>query len=138
MIVIVATAATRLSREFVADTATDLLPTRGYISGMATPRIGRKSHAHIYLAEWLEYRGLSDEKAAGRLGIDRTTVWKWKTQPRRLTRDKIASLAAILDIEPEELYRPPGRPSLDAMIKDAPPEVQSMVFDVVRRMVNRG
>lgn len=86
----------------------------------------------------MEFRGLSDEKVASRLGIDRTTVWKWRTQPRRLTRDKIASLAVILDIEPMELYRPPSRPSLDAMVANAPPEVQEMAVDIVRRLVGRG
>lgn len=105
---------------------------------MATPRIGRQKQAHIYLKEWMEFRGLSDEKVASRLGIDRTTVWKWRTQPRRLTRDKIASLAVILDIEPMELYRPPSRPSLDAMVANAPPEVQEMAVDIVRRLVGRG
>lgn len=106
------------------------------ISGMAT-RIGRRQAAHLYIKEWLDYRGLSDEKAAGRLGVARETVWKWRTQPRRLTRDKIASLAVILDIEPEELYRPPNRPSLDAMVKDQPEEVQKMAADIVRRLVGR-
>jgi transcriptional regulator with XRE-family HTH domain len=103
---------------------------------MAT-RIGRKAQAHLYIREWLDFRGLSDEKAASRLGIDRTTVWKWRTQPRRLTRDKIESLAVLLDIEPEELYRPPNRPSLDAMVKDAPEDIQDMAVDIVRRLVGR-
>lgn len=104
---------------------------------MAT-RIGRLKSSHIYLKEWLNHRGLSDERAAQRLGIDRTTLWKWRTQPRRLTRDKLASLAVILDIEPEELYRPPDRPSLDAMIKNAPEDVQKMAVDIVQRLVKRG
>lgn len=104
---------------------------------MATPRIGRQRQAHIYLKEWMEARGLSDEKVASRLGIDRTTVWKWRTQPRRLTRDKIASLAVILDIEPMELYRPPSRPSLDALVQDAPEDIQKMAVDIVRRLVGR-
>lgn len=104
---------------------------------MAT-RIGRRQAAHIYVAEWLEHRGLSDERAAGQLGIDRTTVWKWKKEPRRLTRDKIASLAVLLDIDPQELYRPPNRPSLDAMIANAPEDVQDMAADIVRRLVSKG
>lgn len=105
---------------------------------MATTRLGRRQAAHLYVKEWLEFRGFSDEKAAGRLGVDRTTVWKWHKEPRRLTKDKIASLAALLDIEPEELYRPPSRPSLDVLIKDAPDDVQAMAVDIVKRLVGRG
>lgn len=100
-------------------------------------RIGQRRRAHLYVAEWLEHRGLSDEKAAGRLGIDRVTVWKWKTQPGRLNPEKIAALASILDIEPEELFRPPSRPSLDAMVKNQPESVQAMAADIVRRLIGK-
>ncbi len=114
-----------------------MTPSRTYITGMVT-RIGQRRRAHLYIKEWLDYRGLSDEKAAGRLEVSRETVWKWRTQQGRLTTDKMASLASILDIEPEELYRPPSRPSLDAMVKDAPDDVQSMAADIIRRLVGRG
>lgn len=85
----------------------------------------------------MDYRGLSDERAAGRLGVSRETVWKWRTQQDRLTPSKMAALASVLDIEPEELYRLPDRPSLDAMVKDQPEDIQNMAADIVRRLISR-
>lgn len=138
MTAIVAMAATGPSSVLLPTRQTTLRAREAIISTMATTRLGRRQAAHLYVKEWLEFRGFSDEKAAGRLGVDRTTVWKWHKEPRRLTKDKIASLAALLDIEPEELYRPPSRPSLDVLIKDAPDDVQAMAVDIVKRLVGRG
>jgi transcriptional regulator with XRE-family HTH domain len=108
-----------------------------YNAQMAIPRIGQRRKARLYVTEWLKHRGLSDERAAGRLGVSRETIWKWRTQPHRLTTEKMASLASILDIEPEELYRPPNRPSLDALVKDQPADIQDMAADIVQRLVGR-
>lgn len=82
---------------------------------MATSRIGQRRRAHLYIQEWIEFRGLSDEKVANRLGKARETVWRWRTEQHRLNPEKIAELASALDLEPAELYRPPDKPSLDAL-----------------------
>lgn len=86
----------------------------------------------------MEERGLSDEKIAGRIGVARETVTRWRGQQHRLNPDKIAALASALDLEPEELWRPPSRPSLDALMKDASEELHSTAADIVRRLVRRG
>src|SRR4051812_7717899 len=77
------------------------------IALMATDRIGQRRKAHLYIDEWFEHRGLNDEKVGERLGIDRTTVWKWRKNPSRLDPGKMEALAAALDIEVPQLYRPP-------------------------------
>ena len=100
-------------------------------------KIGQRRRAHLYIKEWMDHRGMSDEKAASRLGVARETVWKWRTQPARLNPEKLQGLAAILDMEPQEFYRPPDRPSLDAMVANAPDDVQAMAVDIVRRLVGR-
>src|SRR6185295_5294224 len=83
---------------------------------------GRRSH-HLYIEEWMAQRGLNDEKVANRLSVARETVTRWRGQQHRLNPEKIAALAAALDLEPEELWRPPSRPSVDALLKNAPDEV---------------
>jgi transcriptional regulator with XRE-family HTH domain len=97
--------------------------------------VRRGSRGHLYIEEWFEVRGLNDEKVGNRIGVDRATVHRWRKQQHRLNPGKIAVLAEALDLEPEELFRPPGkRPSLDALIKDASDDVVDMAFDVVKRM----
>lgn len=103
---------------------------------MAT-RIGQRRRAHLYIDEWMEKRGLSDEKLADRVGVARETVWRWRNQQHRLNPDKIAVLAEALDIEPQELWRPPSRPSLDAIMKDASDDLHETAADIVARLVKR-
>lgn len=102
------------------------------------PKIRKSARVHLYIAEWMEARGLNDERLAGRLHVDRVTVTRWRNQQHRLNPDKIARVAHALDLEPEELFRPPtGRPSLDGMIKDAPDDLKDTAADIVRRLVAR-
>lgn len=103
---------------------------------MAT-RIGQKRRAHLYIKEWMDGRQLSDERAADRIGVARQTVYRWRTEQWRLDPEKIAQLAAALDIEPEQLWRPPGHQSLDAIIEGASPELRDTAADIVRRLVGK-
>jgi transcriptional regulator with XRE-family HTH domain len=103
---------------------------------MATTIYGKR-RGHLFVAEWMEHRELSDEKLANRLGVDRVTVTRWRNQQHRLNPDKIAAIAVALDLEPEALFRPPsGRPSLDALLRDAPAELQDTAADIVKRLVS--
>lgn len=99
---------------------------------MATPRIGKGRRVHLYIREWMEHRGLSDEQVANRIGVARETIWRWRTEQHRLNPEKIAQLAAALDIEPEELYRPPSSPNLNAIVKDYPEDLQKKAAEMVR------
>lgn len=97
--------------------------------------------AHLFIKEWSDYRGLSDEKIGVLLGKDRTTIFKWRTQQSRLDPEKIADLADVLDCQPAELWRPPpstSRPSVDAMLKDAPDELVQKAADVAAILLKTG
>jgi transcriptional regulator with XRE-family HTH domain len=96
------------------------------------PRIGRKQKSHLYIKEWMEARGLSDQKMADRIGVERPTITRWRTEQHRLNPEKIAAIAAALDIEPAELWRPPHRPSVDALLRDADDATLQRAAEVVR------
>lgn len=106
------------------------------VAAMVT-KIGRRQKAHLYIKEWMDHREVSDEKAGNRLGVARETIYRWRTEQHRLNPEKLAQLASALDIEPSEFYRPPGQPSLDAMVADAPEELKATVADIVRRLIGK-
>lgn len=106
-------------------------------TGMVS-RIGNKRRLHLYVREWMEHRGLSDEKVANRLGVARETVYRWRTEQHRLNPEKLAQLAHALDMEPQEFYRPPGQVSIDAMLVGAPDDLRETAVDIVKRLVSRG
>lgn len=88
----------------------------------------------------MEDRGFSDERLADRLGVDRVTVTRYRSQQHRLNPDKIAAIAAALDIEPEELWAPPGprtRPRIDPMLRDAPDETVREIAEMAAILLRR-
>ena len=100
-------------------------------------RIRRGARPHLYLTAWRELRGLSVEQLAGRLDVARETVWRWETDQDRLNPSKMAAVAHALDIAPEDLWRRPERPSLDAITRDSPDDIHNTAIDIVRRLARR-
>lgn len=101
----------------------------------------------LYLTEWMEYRGIGDNELAGRLvlsdkpdGVSRETVTRWRYDQRRLDPEKIAALAAALDIEPWQLWQPPpatGQPTRQDLAEQASTALQSAA-EAIKRMAGRG
>ena len=102
----------------------------------------------LYVAEWREERGLSQDHLGDRIeleddngkrvrGVGRNTVSRWEIDQKRLNPYKIAAIAEALDLEQEDLYRPPSRPSLDALVKNESDETIAIAIDIVRRLTQR-
>ncbi len=101
-------------------------------------RIRPNARTHLYIDEWMRERDLTDEALGLRMGKSRVTVWRWRSEQHRLNPGKIAAIAEALDLAPSELWRPPGRPSLDALVQDEGDEVVRKAADVVRIIVKTG
>lgn len=97
----------------------------------------KPSKRWLYITEWREFRGLSGEELADILDVNRATVHKWEKEQWRVTPDKQERLAMALKIQPEELWRRPDDPSIDALLKDQTPELKRMAADIVARMTKR-
>lgn len=87
------------------------------------PRIYPRRQRRIYLAEWREKRGLTQEVLANRLGTTDVTVSRWETGKALLNTNVMAAIAEALAIEPEDLYHDPDRPTPNALMRDQPPEI---------------
>ena len=89
-------------------------------------------------------RGLSDERLAGRLGVARETVTRYRNEQHRLNPEKIAAIAAALDLEPPDLWQLPPprdrrpRPSIDAILRDASEEAFEKVADLAALLAKTG
>jgi transcriptional regulator with XRE-family HTH domain len=108
-----------------------------YVAGMVT-RIHKGYRGRLFLKEHRKAKGVSAEAMGGRLGIERESVYRLERNPGTITDQKLCIYAEALDIEPEELRKPPGVRSLDAMVKKAPQDVQMMAADIVWRLVSGG
>ena len=110
-----------------------------YSTGMVT-RIHKGAAKRLFLREHREAAGMSAETMAGRLEIDRISVYRLERKRWGLVKSEtLAAYAAALNIEPEDLWRPPGtRPSLDSIAKNAPDDVRQLAADIVSRLVASG
>jgi len=95
------------------------------------PRIGPRKPVRLYLAEWRDKRGLTQQALADRLETSDVTVSRWETGRRKPDDDVKASIAWVLGIEITDLYRHPDQPSADALLRGAPPETIDQVLRVI-------
>lgn len=119
---------------------------------MATKRAGklvqihRQAKLHPYVEEWIAEMSkrpgaqeLTDSVLAGRLGMSRENVWKWRTKPQRLDSVQLARLADAIGLDnPKKLFQPPQRPSIDAELEDASDDLRQKVADIVQTLMRTG
>jgi len=98
------------------------------------PRIGPRKPVQLFLAEWRENRGLTQQQLADRLETSDVTISRWETGKRKPDDDAKAAIAWVLGIEVVDLYRSPDRPSADALLRDQPPEVQEQALRIIAAM----
>ena len=101
-------------------------------------RIHRGARPRFYIKEHREAQGLTLDQLAGRVGVERNTIWRWENDQRQVTPDKAAALADALSLSDwTDLTRPPGIRSLDAMLADQPADIRETVLDIAERLIRR-
>lgn len=100
-------------------------------------RIRKSFKGRLFLKQHRVAKGLSATQMAGRLGIERESVYRQERQPWRVKPPMQEAWADALGIEPAALWRAPKTISLDELVKDQPANVQEMAADIVRRLVGQ-
>lgn len=101
-------------------------------------RIRKSARPRFYIKEHREHLGLTLEQVAGRVGVERNTIWRWENDQRQVTPDKAAALADALSLPDwTDLTRPPGVRSIDAMLADQPADIRDTVLDIAERLIRR-
>lgn len=96
------------------------------------PRIGPKRPFRLFIAEWREDKGLTQQQLADRLGTSDVTVSRWETRARQPDNNAQEAIAEALGIEPTDLRRHPDQPSADALLRDQPPEVVAQAIKLIQ------
>jgi len=99
------------------------------------PRIGLRKPVRLYLAEWRETKGLTQQQLADRLDTSDVTISRWETGKRRPDDDAKASIAWVLGIDIVDLYRHPDRPTADALLRGQPDEVRDQGLRVLEAFI---
>lgn len=102
-------------------------------------KIRKGARRHLYIEEHMAAKGLTDEKVAGRIGVARETVTRWRGQQHRLNPEKISALTEALGLEsPAALWTPPNRPSLDALVANVSDDLRQRAAEMVSILVRTG
>lgn len=124
------------SSEAVSGSVDDAADRWGYVTKMVIiTKIEAAPRDLLYITEWMDKLDLKDEIVAKRMRKPRVTVWRWRTEQKRLNPKKIAALASAMGLTPGDLWRPPNRPSLDAIVKDASDELVERIATIITIMV---
>lgn len=94
-------------------------------------RIGPKKPLRLFIAEWREEKGLTQQQLGDRLETSDVTVSRWETGKRKPDLDAQAAIAEALGIPPADLYRHPAQPSADALLRGQPKDVVENVFKMI-------
>ena len=95
-------------------------------------RIGPRKPFRLFIAEWREDKGLTQQQLADRLGTSDVTVSRWETGARKPDADAQQAIAEALGIEWQDLFRHPEQPSADALLRDQPPEVVAQALKLIQ------
>jgi transcriptional regulator with XRE-family HTH domain len=71
----------------------------------------------VFLREWREYLGLTQEQIAERIGITKGTVSRMETKDREPNLGYLAAFAEAIDREVGELFRSPDVPTRDELLR---------------------
>lgn len=104
---------------------------------MAT-RIGLRTPRRIFIREWREHRGLSQQQLADRIDADRSTIWKYEAGQRKLDNELLTDIAWALNVDVPDLYRHPSQPSADALLRDASRPLVDNVIAIIEAMKRTG
>jgi transcriptional regulator with XRE-family HTH domain len=110
-------------------------------------RIGQRlaQPRRTYFREWREFRGLTQEQVADRLGTSKSAVSKMERGQSRYNQSSLEAWANALSCEPSDLIArpPPSEGETDSgrlfhMIERAPPEERRRALAVIEAMLKAG
>lgn len=89
----------------------------------------------LFIVEWREQRGLSQDALAERVGTTKASISRWETGKRDVTGESLAAIAAALGLEPVLLFRHPKDQSLDDLLSTAPSELRRKAVAIIQALL---
>lgn len=99
---------------------------------------GRRRKARIFLKEWRDYRYLTQEQLAERIGTTAASVSRIETGARDYSQAYLEAAAEALSCEVRELFRPPDEPSIDDLLSGAPDATKRQARAILETLLKTG
>jgi transcriptional regulator with XRE-family HTH domain len=100
-------------------------------------RIGPGRKRQLFIVEWRLKRGLTQIQLGDRLGTTDMTISRWERGTVLLNTGVMDALADALEIEPEDLYHHPDRPTANSLLRDQPDEVVEQALRLILAIIRK-
>lgn len=94
-------------------------------------RIGPSKPFVHYIREWMEHKDINQERLAGRLEVESSTVSKLLTGRMRLSDYWLGGIAWALDVEVADLFIPPDRPTRNELLEGLTDDQKATVINLI-------
>lgn len=86
----------------------------------------------VFLREWRDHVGLTQEVVAERIGTTKGTVSRMEINSREPNLGYLAAFAEAIDREVADIFRDPARPTQDELLASATPEELRQALQLVQ------
>jgi transcriptional regulator with XRE-family HTH domain len=100
------------------------------------PDIRPRRQAHIYLAEWMERRGIKPQELADRLDTSKSVIYKLMNGTQRYNQDWLEEIAYQLGREVADLFRPPLEPDAEGLLAKLSPGRRKTAITVIENLID--
>lgn len=97
-------------------------------------RIYPRRPPKLYISEWISYRGLNQEQVADRMDCAPGTMSKLVKGHMKATVEWLARIADALDIEVQDLFHDPRKPTQQDLLRDVPAAEQERIIKAIRAL----
>jgi DNA-binding XRE family transcriptional regulator len=101
------------------------------------PKTPRPRKIRWFIAEWREYRKLSQEQVADRLNSNKGQISKLETGKQRMNDSWIEGFAKVFGIAPGRLLSPPDAPTADDLLAGVNADQLKTIRRTVAMMVGK-
>ena len=111
-------------------------PGRWEYRAAMVARIGASRPYRLFLAEWLEEKGLTQDQLAGRMECSPGTVSKLFSGEMKQTTEWLARIAYALgdEVEVRDLFRHPKTPTQDDLLRNVPEDERDRIVRAIRAL----
>lgn len=95
------------------------------------PPEARRRHSPLFLKEWIEFRHMTAEQFAGRIGTNKSVISRLINGKQRYHQDWLEIIVFYLDCEVPDLFRHPESPSADSMLRRMTPAQRSLALKAI-------
>ena len=102
---------------------------------MGTQAVGPRADFEMFIAEWRELKGKTQEWLAAEVGLNKSTISRYESGKRMPKPTELFKIAKALEIKIIDLFRHPDVPSIDGDLDSLSGEDRRRVLGFIEALL---